>query len=124
MTFRRNRCLSGSVSGCSLHPYPKAPTTPVSRVNGRRGAFLDAAVRGEVARITSAQTDRNWALYLAAKALGQLVAGGALSEQDVHATLLGAAAGHLADGAYSVRQAHLTINSGLRAGAERPRRVA
>lgn len=105
-------------------PLPDVPTTPVSRVHGRRGAFLDAAVRGEVQRVTAAQANRNDALYHAATALGQLVAGGALSEQDVRDALIAAAAGHIADGAYSVRQAHLTITSGLRAGAKRPRRVA
>jgi hypothetical protein len=105
-------------------PLPNVPPTPVSRVHGRRKAFLDAAVRGEVERVTSAQTDRNNALYHASVALGQLVAGGALSEQDVTATLMAAAAGHVADGAYRWRQAELTIASGLRAGAKRPRRVA
>jgi hypothetical protein len=105
-------------------PLPKVPTTPVSRVHGRHRAFLDAAVRGEVERVTSAQTGRNDALYHASVALGQLVAGGALSEQDVRTALIPAAAGHIADGAYSERQAHQTITSGLRAGAKRPRRIA
>jgi hypothetical protein len=108
-------------------PLPKVPTEPVARVHGRRKAFVEAAVRGEVERVTSAHSERNWALYHAAVALGQLVAGGALSEQDVRATLLSAAAGHIADSAFgpnSERQAHLTITSGLRAGAKRPRRVA
>jgi hypothetical protein len=105
-------------------PLPKAPATPVARLHGRRSAFLQAALDGEVKRVTSATSDRNWALYHAACALGQLVAGGALSEQDVRATLLAAAAGHIAANAYSERQAHLTITSGLRAGANRPRRVA
>jgi hypothetical protein len=105
-------------------PLPKAPTTPVTRLHGRRRTFLDAAVRGEVERVASAQSDRNWALYHASVALGQLVAGGALTEHDVRTTLLAAAAGHIAAGAYSERQAHLTITSGLRAGAKRPRRVA
>jgi len=105
-------------------PLPKAPAVPVARIRNRRGAFLDAAVRGEVERVTSAQSERNWALYYAAVALGQLVEGGALSEQDVRAELLAAAAGHIADGAYSAGQADMTITSGLRAGAKRPRRIA
>jgi hypothetical protein len=105
-------------------PLPKAPTAPVARVQGRRRAFLQAALDGEVKRVTSATSERNWALYYASVALGQLVAGGSLSEQDVRATLLSAAAGHVADGAYSGRQAHLTITSGLRAGTARPRRIA
>lgn len=105
-------------------PPPKVPTLPVLRVHGRRGAFLQAAVDGEVERVTAAQTDRNNALYHASVALGQLVAGGALAEPDVTATLLAAASGHIADGAYRWRQAEQTIASGLRAGAKRPRRVA
>jgi hypothetical protein len=106
-------------------PLPNVPAAPVSRVHGRRGAFLEAALRGEVERVTSAQTERNWALYHAACALGQLVAGGALSEQDVRAALIHASAGHIAsDPDHTERQAHLTITSGLRAGAKRPRRIA
>ena len=106
-------------------PLPNVPTTPVARVHGRRRAFLQAAIDGEVERVTSAQTERNWALYHAACALGQLVAGGALSEQDVRAELIRASAGHIAtDPTYTERQAHLTITSGLRAGAKRPRRIA
>lgn len=105
-------------------PAPNVPTAPVARVHGRRSAFLRAALDGEAQRVTSATSERNWALYHASVALGQLVAGGSLSEQDVRATLLAAATGHIADGAYSQRQAHLTITSGLRAGSARPRRVA
>lgn len=104
---------------------PIVPSQPVSRVHGRRAAFLAAAVRGEVERVTSATSERNWALYHASVALGQLVAGGALSAQEVTATLLDASACHIAaDPTYTVRQAELTIASGLRAGSERPRRVA
>jgi hypothetical protein len=81
-------------------------------------------VRGEVERVTSARSDRNWSLYYASVALGQLVEGGALSEQDVRAELIAAAAGHIADGAFSEHQADMTITSGLRAGAKRPRKIA
>jgi hypothetical protein len=66
---------------------------------------------------------RNQSLYLAAVALGQLVAGGALGEQGARAELRTAAAEHLAVGAYSALQAEKTISSGLRAGARRPRRL-
>lgn len=107
-------------------PLPNVPAAPVSRLPGRRGAFLDAAVRGEVERVTSATSGRNDALYHASVALGQLVAGGALTEQDVTTTLLGAAAVHIAalPQWHTERQARLTIASGLRAGAKRPRQVA
>ncbi len=60
--------------------------------------------------------------FLAAVALGQLVAGGALAEHDARAAL-GSSRPHLAAGAYSVRQAEQTITSGLTAGARRPRTI-
>jgi len=106
-------------------PLPIVPSRPVARVHGRRGAFLDAAVRGEVERVTSATSGRNDALYHASVALGQLVAGGALTEQDVTTTLLDAEAVHIAalPQWHTERQARLTIASGIRAGATRPRRV-
>jgi hypothetical protein len=66
---------------------------------------------------------RNHSLYLAAVALGQLVAGGALPEHDARAELHAAAAPHIAVGAYRALQAEKTITSGLRAGARRPRRL-
>jgi hypothetical protein len=68
-------------------------------------------------------SQRNACLYVAAVALGQLVAGGSLAEAEARAALLGACAGHVALGAYSRRQAEQTITSGLRAGAKRPRRI-
>ena len=61
--------------------------------------------------------------FLAAVALGQLVAGGALAEHDARAALSAAAGRHLAAGAYSLRQAEQTITSGLTAGARRPRTI-
>lgn len=105
-------------------PRPIVPDRPVSRVHGRRAAFLAAAINGETAKVTAAATGRNNALYLAAVALGQLVAGGALTADEVTTALLDAASGHIAADAFTHRQAELTITSGLRAGATRPRQVA
>ncbi|MFB9529990.1 bifunctional DNA primase/polymerase [Nonomuraea roseola] len=87
----------------------------------RHSAYLQAAINGELERVTSSpEHGHNVALYRASVALGQLVAGGALSEQEVSALLLNAA--------QSVGQgygeASRTIGSGLRAGARRPRTVA
>ncbi|UUN28214.1 bifunctional DNA primase/polymerase [Streptomyces sp. FIT100] len=88
---------------------------------GRRSAFLRSAVNGEVERVTrSGPSQHNNALYIAAVALGQLVAGGELSEADVTGWLLTAAL-QVGQGE---REAQRTINSGLRAGARRPRTVA
>lgn len=103
-------------------PLPPQRPTPVRVAGARRSRYLEAALAAEVARVEgAAKGQRNHALYVAAVALGQLVAGGALTEQEVRDVLLRAAAGHLAAGAYSPHQAELTITSGLRAGAKRPR---
>jgi hypothetical protein len=106
-------------------PPPPAPVVPIRSASGRRSRYLEAAIRAEAAKVhTAPGGQRNAALYAAAVALGQLVAGGALSEQEHEAMLMSAAGRHLACGAYSERQAHQTIASGLRAGANRPRRIA
>lgn len=91
----------------------------------QRGQWLQSAVDGEVRRVgNAAVNDRNWSLYVAARSLGQLVAGGDLAEWEVTAVLLGAAARHIEVGAYDLPQARRTIASGLAAGAKRPRRLA
>ncbi|WP_051341958.1 bifunctional DNA primase/polymerase [Pseudonocardia spinosispora] len=106
-------------------PPPPAPTAPIRTTKGRRDAYLDAAIHGESKKVISAPTDqRNATLYAAALALGQLVAGGGLTEAEVTAALVSAAARHIALGAYSDREARRTIASGIRAGANRPRQVA
>lgn len=106
-------------------PLPPAPVVPIRTGYGRRSRYLEAAVRAESAKVTdAAKGQRNAALYGAALALGQLVAGGSLTDEEVTATLLQAAAGHLAVCAYSEHQARQTIASGLHAGANRPRHIA
>ncbi|MFJ9541924.1 bifunctional DNA primase/polymerase [Streptomyces sp. NPDC101225] len=107
-----------------LRPAPLPAQTPVTVAltgHGRRTAFLRSAVNGEVERVSnSGPHEHNNALYVAAVALGQLVAGGELSEVDVSGWLL-AAALQVGQGE---REARRTIASGLRAGARRPRTVA
>jgi hypothetical protein len=106
-------------------PPPAQLTAPVQLATARRSGYLDAAIRAETHRVISAtEGKRNHALYVAATALGQLVAGGALTDADVRAVLSDAAAGQIAAGAYTAREADKTISSGLRAGAKRPRQVA
>jgi hypothetical protein len=107
------------------HPPPAAPPAALPVKPGRQGAYLHAAIHGETAKVTAAPaSQRNAALYAAAVALGQLVAGQALTDTEATAALLSAASKHIALGAYSQRQAHQTIASGIRAGANRPRQVA
>jgi len=100
---------------------PPQQAVQVTVPGGRAGAYLRAAIEAEIARVTgSPARGHNTALYRAAIALGQLVAGGDLDERDVTAWLTEAAA--------SVGQrpgeAARTIASGLQAGARRPRSVA
>ncbi|MEV4398324.1 bifunctional DNA primase/polymerase [Nonomuraea sp. NPDC049607] len=98
-------------------PQPVRLTLP----DGRRGAYLQAALTRELQRVTTAPIgQRNGALYLAAIALGQLVAGGALDPHEV-TTLLEQGGG---DAGLPPAEARATIASGLRAGAQRPRTVA
>lgn len=107
-----------------LRPAPLPPQTPITvslTGRGRRTAFLRSAVNGEVERVTnSGPHEHNNSLYIAAVALGQLVAGGELAEADVTGWLLTAAL-QVGQGE---REARRTIASGLRAGTRRPRTVA
>ena len=109
--------------GVLLRPAPLPPQQPVhiDLATDRHGAYLRAALAGQIERVTNApEGGRNRALYLSAVALGQLVAGGALAENDVTRLLTQAA---LSTGLQPAETAR-TIASGLRAGAARPRSVA
>ncbi|HEX5495242.1 MAG TPA: bifunctional DNA primase/polymerase [Mycobacteriales bacterium] len=105
---------------------PVAPAEPVTLPDtGRRSAYLTAALRAEAARVRNATPgQRNHALYIAAQALGQLAATGALTTEHVRHVLTDASAGHIAAGAYTGRERDSTIASGLRAGTNRPRQIA
>jgi hypothetical protein len=109
-----------------LRPAPLPPARPVvARLGGtgRRGAYLRASVDRQIAHLTAATSNRNDALFVSAKALGELVAGGALDESYVEQVLTEAAHEiglHLDPPPGQIRR---TIASGLRAGARRPRRV-
>ena len=106
-----------------LTPAPLPPQRPVdvSLPSGRAAGYLRAAVEGELTRVAASPArGHNTALYRAAVALGQLVAGGALDERDVTAWLTAAAEQVGQRPGETAR----TIASGLRAGARRPRGVA
>jgi hypothetical protein len=106
-------------------PIPAALDRPVRVATGRRTRYVAAAVRLECAKVhTAPDGQRNATLFAAAVALGQLVAGGALSEQDHERELLTAAGRHIAVGAFSEGQARATIRSGLDKGRNQPRQVA
>ncbi|MGC5013150.1 bifunctional DNA primase/polymerase [Streptosporangium sp. DT93] len=102
---------------------PRATAKPVRLAlpDDRRGAFLRAAITGELDRVAAAlEGQRNRTLYMAATALGQLVAGGALNEVEV-TTLLEQGG---VDAGLSATETRLTVASGLKNGARRPRTLA
>jgi hypothetical protein len=104
----------------SLAPQPLPLRAPVAvdLGNGRRAAYLRAAIDGQVRTVASApQGQRNRALYLSAVALGQLAAGGELTETEVTGLLTQAA--HVSG--LRPHETARTIASGLRAGKARPR---
>lgn len=105
-------------------PLPTAPVVPIRTAGSRRSRYLDVAVRAEAGKVADATTNRNATLYAAAVALGQLVEGDALTEDEVRAALMTAAGRHIGTRQFTVREAERTIRSGLRSGAKRPRRIA
>ncbi|MEU8182544.1 bifunctional DNA primase/polymerase [Micromonospora sp. NPDC049047] len=114
--------LPGWLAGL-LAPAPLPPQRPVvvDLGTGRAGGYVRAAVAREVERVTTAASgERNRALYIAAVALGQLAAGGALPEDDAQSVLeqAGVTAG------LRTAEAYRTVRSGLTAGSKRPRTVA
>jgi len=106
-----------------LAPAPLPPQRPVAvdLPTGRAGAYLDAAIGGQLDHLRhAAEGERNHALYVSAVALGQLAAGGALPA-DQAAALLEEAALSIGLTRFEILR---TIRSGLAAGARRPRTVA
>ncbi|MDG4818258.1 bifunctional DNA primase/polymerase [Micromonospora sp. WMMD956] len=106
-----------------LAPAPRPAHRPaaVALPADRHGRYLAAAIRRQVDHLTTAPDGtRNHALFTSAVALGQLAAGGALTEDDVTAVLEPAAL------AIGLRPAEIarTIASGLRTGARNPRTLA
>lgn len=96
-------------------PSPAISLRPCS---GRRG-WAGTAIDAEVERVrTASEGTRNNALNRAAFALGQIVAGGQLGETEVIERLVEVAEVVGLD----QREIAPTIRSGLRAGAEHPRR--
>ncbi|MFC3982469.1 bifunctional DNA primase/polymerase [Streptosporangium jomthongense] len=104
-----------------LRPAPLPPQRPVvvELRSGRRGTYLEAAIRSALSAIAAANGNLNTTLWGASVALGQLVAGGALDAATTENLLTQAAvtAGH------PEAPARRTVRSGFRTGAQRPRRV-
>ncbi|KIR63352.1 bifunctional DNA primase/polymerase [Micromonospora haikouensis] len=102
-------------------PPPARQAVTVALDVDRRGRYVAAAIHRQVTHLTSApEGRRNHALFTSAVALGQLAAGGALTDDDVTAVLEPAAL------SIGLRPGEIarTIASGLRVGARQPRVVA
>jgi hypothetical protein len=107
----------------ALTPQPRETNSATRDIGtDRYSRYLRAALNREASRVTNAAPGtRNQALFIASCALGQLIAGGALAENDARTALEHAAEEHVTTGAYSTRQRDNTINSGFLAGHSRPR---
>lgn len=100
-----------------------APQT-AAQIGSRLDAYTAAAVAAQLAHLAGAESGRrNLVLYVSAVRLGELAAAGALTAEHARAVLLGAAGPHITAGAYTLRQAHATITSGLAEGARHPRQI-
>ncbi|GIJ07303.1 bifunctional DNA primase/polymerase [Micromonospora andamanensis] len=103
---------------------PATPPTAVALPPDRRGRYIAAAIRRQVDHLTgAAEGARNHALFTSAVALGQLAAGGALTDVDVYAVLEPAARSLPGRRPLTDREISRTIASGLRVGARQPRRL-
>jgi hypothetical protein len=109
-----------------LTPRPVEPSSPRElRPVTHRSAYLRAVLTKEAQHVREAtRGGRNHGLFAAACCLGELIAGGSLTEPEAAGTLLDACAGHIADGAFTEAEAWQTIRSGFRRGAAKPRTAA
>ena len=114
---------------CHRLTHPPAPlpaTVDTHNSQLARGGYAAACLAGAIAELAALRPGmgRNNALNRKAYHLGGLVGAGLLDHDDVRQQLLRAAEanGHLAK--HGLRQTLATIDSGLRAGMQRPRRIA
>ncbi|MBA8827101.1 hypothetical protein FHX42_004485 [Saccharopolyspora lacisalsi] len=107
----------------ALTPKPRETNSAPREISSaHRSRYLQSALDRETERVTAALPGaRNKSLFIASCALGQLVAGEALTEHDARAALEHASQPHLDANAYSPTQRDATIRSGLTAGASHPR---
>ncbi|GAA2241499.1 bifunctional DNA primase/polymerase [Promicromonospora sukumoe] len=97
-----------------------------------RSAYLRAVLAKEAEHVREApEGGRNHALFLAARCLGEFVAGGSLSEGEAAGVLLDACTAHYGKPAndpkrppFTEAEAYKTIRSGIRRGATKPRTAA
>ncbi|WP_433792130.1 bifunctional DNA primase/polymerase [Actinoplanes sp. CA-252034] len=119
---RRPIVLPGWLAALLRPAESAAPRKVVGNFSAyRRDAYVRGAVYRTLDKLAEArEPGRNNALFVAAATLGQLAAGGALTEAEVYEALTPTALGI----GLSDREAERAIRSGLSAGARRPRQVA
>lgn len=101
-----------------------SPQTAVFVPPANTTAYALAAITGETERIRNAPSGtRNHTIFTASIALGQLVGGGALSENDAVAALLDATQTHIGIDGFTQNEAETAIRSGLARGIAEPRTI-
>jgi hypothetical protein len=108
----------------SVHP-PTAVSAPRRIAVDKLSAYLQAALDREAEHIRTAKPGtHNRAQYTAAAAIGGLVGGGYLDHATAHQLLIQSALGHITGTCHCTeRGVSAAIESGLRYGARRPRRI-
>lgn len=90
---------------------------PVDTDARQHPAYVEAAVRNEVSRVTEAPTGRrNFLLFRAAASLARFVPDGMITENDIRRSLVAASARHIGVDGFTAQEVTRTIESGLRRG--------
>jgi hypothetical protein len=110
-------------NGSRRRPAPAAGPRPASTEVNDMPAYLKTVVEREAAKVATAPTGmHNIRLFIASKALGQLIAGGVLAEHIAYDALTNAAHSLMGpDCECTPREIDTTIRSGFHAGASSPR---
>ncbi|MFJ2757359.1 bifunctional DNA primase/polymerase [Nocardioides sp. NPDC087217] len=108
--------------GCQHRPTPAGPTR-IPAATDRLPAYVKSAVTQEAANVASAPAKQhNMRLFVSAKSLGQLIAGGVLDEHTAYDALTTAAHSLMGPGCEcNPHEIDNTIRSGFHAGAANPR---
>ncbi|MEM7342494.1 MAG: bifunctional DNA primase/polymerase [Actinomycetota bacterium] len=115
------------IEALTPRPRPAANSDARPALGGGAGAidrYVAAAVDGETHRVrTARQPKRLSSLYSAAVSLGELVGAGVLTQERAEAVLHDCTPVHIANGAYTQRDATSAITNGIRKGITQPRQL-
>jgi hypothetical protein len=109
----------------ALTPPPPPPPRPPLRLPANRAdSYVQAIVANVTAEVTNAQVgQRHYVVLKAARTLGNLVAGGELTEDAATSALLNAAAVHVGVKDWTIEESERTVASGMAFGMRRPRTI-